>query len=141
MATDYVDQDNIYILSAPQTKGAPLWFDWYFGQKRVVFDDFRPWWCRFDYLLRLLDRYKMLVPVKGGFVNWIPEEIIITTQKSIEDTFTGEYRTEEDLAQLKRRITKVINMTPLGWGSQNKDLSSSSTGKLNEIMRGDDDTS
>lgn len=41
-------------------------------------------------------------------MNWIPEIIIITTQKSIEDTFSGEYRTDEDLAQIRRRVTRVV---------------------------------
>lgn len=60
-ALEGVSEDNIYIVSAPSSKGGSLWFDGYVGQKRVVFDDFRPWWCRFDYLLRLLDRYKIQV--------------------------------------------------------------------------------
>lgn len=63
----------------------------------MVFDDFRPWWCQFSYLLRLLDRYPIRVQVKGGYVNFVPEEIIITTPKNIADTFGG-FRTEEDIA-------------------------------------------
>lgn len=74
-----MDPINIYRVSAPNSKGAQLWFDGYLGESVAVFDDFRPWWCRFDYLLALLDRYPIRVPVKGGFVNWIPEIIIITT--------------------------------------------------------------
>lgn len=108
LAYEGVDQDNIYIVSAPSSKGGALWFDGYCGQKRAVFDDFRPWWCRFDYLLRLLDRYPMHVQVKGGFVNWIPEEIIITSVLPPEELFTGEYRTSEDLAQLHRRIHRRV---------------------------------
>lgn len=96
-AFEEVDQNNIYIVSAPSSKGGALWFDGYTGQSRVVFDDFRPWWCRFDYLLRLLDRYPIKVQVKGGWANFVPEEIIITTTKSPSESFTGEYRTEEDL--------------------------------------------
>lgn len=103
-----VNQFNIYMITGPNCKGGSLWFDGYMGQEVAVFDDFRPWWCRFDYLLRLLDRYPMQVPVKGGFVNWIPEIIIITTQKSIRDTFTGEYRTDEDIRQLERRVQRSV---------------------------------
>lgn len=79
------------------------------GQKVAIFDDFRPWWCRFDYLLRLLDRYPMQVPVKGGFVNWVPEHIIITAPQRWSDMFTGEFRTPEDLAQLGRRIHHCVH--------------------------------
>lgn len=55
----------------------------------------------------------MQVPIKGGFVNWIPEIIIITTQKSIRDTFVGEYRTDEDLRQLERRVTRRVHFVSL----------------------------
>nr|QJQ37767.1 replication-associated protein [Cressdnaviricota sp.] len=95
-ALDGVDLDNVFIVSGPNTKHGALWFDGYYGQDRVVFDDFRPWWCEFSFLLRLLDRYPIQVQVKGGFVNFIPTEIIITTPKNIEETF-GQYRSEEDL--------------------------------------------
>lgn len=89
-----------------------MWFDGYVGQTRVIFDDFRPWWCEFSWLLRLLDRYPIQVPVKGGFVNFIPEEIIITTNKSPEDAF-GMYRSNEDLQQLRRRLTRVVHFAKL----------------------------
>lgn len=107
------------MINGPNTKGGALWFDGYEGQEVAVFDDFRPWWCRFDYLLRLLDRYPMKVPIKGGFVNWIPEIIIITTQKSIRDTFTGEYRTDEDIRQLERRVTRRVHFVSLNGMQQN----------------------
>lgn len=54
------------------------WFDGYQGQQVVVFDDFygdMP----FGTLLKVLDRYKLDVPVKGGFTNWNPTRIYITS--------------------------------------------------------------
>nr|WQA30148.1 MAG: rep protein [Cressdnaviricota sp.] len=89
-----------------------MWFDGYTGQKRVIFDDFRPWWCEFSWLLRLLDRYPIQVPVKGGFVNFIPEELIITTNKNPEESF-GIYRSNEDLQQLRRRLNRVVHFAKL----------------------------
>lgn len=59
MAYEEVNHFNIFFINPPNAKGGQLWFDGYCGQEVVVFDDFRPWWCRFDYLLRLLDRYPM----------------------------------------------------------------------------------
>jgi hypothetical protein len=53
------------------------WFDGYEGQENVLIDDFEPK-CDFRFLLRLLDRYPMHVPVKGGFVNWAPRTLYIT---------------------------------------------------------------
>lgn len=97
-ATSIADPSSICIISAPTAKNSTLWFDGYMGQKVAVLDDFRPWWCGFSFLLRLLDRYPILVPVKGGFVNWVPEHIIITAPDRWSDMFTGEYRTPEDIA-------------------------------------------
>lgn len=84
---DEVNQDNVFILGGPNSRNSALWWDGYIGQKTVVLDDFRPWWCPFSFLLRILDRYPIRVQVKGGFVNFVPEKIIITTPLNIEDTF------------------------------------------------------
>lgn len=82
------------------------WFDGYFGQKDVIFDDFRGDFCTFHMLLRLLDGYPMKVPVKGGFVDWIPERIWITSSYKPELV----YKTREDIGQLLRRITRTTRM-------------------------------
>lgn len=58
---EVVNQDNIYIQSGPNAPRASMWWDGYTGQSRVVLDDFRPWWCPFSFLLRLLDRYPLRV--------------------------------------------------------------------------------
>lgn len=108
-AFETMSQDNIYIQNGPNCRNGAMWWDGYTGQKVVVLDDFRPWWCPFSFLLRLLDRYPIQVQVKGGFVNFIPEQIIVTTPKNVEDTFTGEYRTPEDVAQVRRRVHRVVH--------------------------------
>lgn len=106
-AYEMMSEDNIYIQNGPNSRNGAMWWDGYMGQKVVVLDDYRPWWCPFSFLLRLLDRYPIQVQVKGGFVNFIPEQIIVTTPQNIEQTFTGDYRTPEDLAQVKRRVHHV----------------------------------
>lgn len=83
------------------------WFDGYKPRdhKVVIIDDFRSKGVIFNFLLQVLDRYPIQVPVKGGFVNWAPEVIIITTPKSIEETFEmRNLKRPEDIAQVKRRI-------------------------------------
>jgi len=50
-----------------------------------------------------LDRYPMRVPVKGGFVNWVPENIYITSSNHPDSTYTDE-KIQEDIQQLIRRI-------------------------------------
>lgn len=79
------------------------WFDGYHGQKVACWDDYRTNHAKFSFVLRLLDRYKLDVAIKGGFVNWQPLLIIVTTPKSARATWN--LRTEEDIAQLERRIT------------------------------------
>lgn len=62
------------------------WFDGYQGQKTVIFDDFRGE-CPLAFLLRLCDRYPMVVPVKGGSVNWQPRIIYITSNISPREAY------------------------------------------------------
>lgn len=81
------------------------WFDGYNGQKRVVIDDFRPRMITFEFFLRILDRYPVRVPIKGGFVEWEADEIYITCNKSPEELYTWEGNLREDIGQLVRRIT------------------------------------
>nr|WRQ56663.1 MAG: putative replication protein [Circovirus sp. gt1AU] len=84
------------------------WFDGYDGQRVAVLDDYRTNHCKFSTILRLLDRYRFSVPFKGGFVLWQPLFIIITTPKSARAMWN--LRTEEDIAQLERRITLSVDV-------------------------------
>lgn len=81
------------------------WWDGYEGQEAVIIDDYRVDFCKFSQLLRLFDRYPLSVEVKGGTVEFLAKDIYITTPKSPQDTWAS--RTEEDLAQLMRRIEDV----------------------------------
>lgn len=88
------------------TSGNLQWFDGYDGQYTAIIDDFRPKGVKFDWLLRLFDRYPMLVPFKGGFVNWGPRVIIVTTPHPLVDTFESRNKhLPEDIAQLERRVS------------------------------------
>lgn len=79
------------------------WFDGYSNQEIAIFDDFRKDFCTLHYLLRLLDGYPLRVPIKGGFVEWAPETIIITCPFTPGKV----YETNEALNQLFRRITNI----------------------------------
>lgn len=54
------------------------WFDGYNGQDVVLLDDYRGEYP-VQLFLKLTDRYRMSVPIKGGFVNWCPKKIYITS--------------------------------------------------------------
>jgi len=102
-----MDAESFYVKD-PSNK----WWDGYNGQKVVVIDDFRRDFCTFSFLLRLFDEYPMSVEVKGATVNFLAEKIYLTTPKNPVNTWEG--RTEEDLAQLTRRITQVVHFDTFG---------------------------
>lgn len=82
------------------------WFDGYHGQSAALFDDFvsiknEKW----GLLLRLLDRYPMSVPIKGGFVEWVPRKIYFTSNLHPDEWYTGV--SEESRQALHRRITTI----------------------------------
>ena len=82
------------------------WFDGYSEQETVIIDDFRPVKeMSFQMMLRLVDRYPMQVETKGGRVNFAPKRVIITTPKSISETFRHlDFIQEENIQQMKRRF-------------------------------------
>lgn len=87
--------------------GKDLWFNTYTGQKEVLIDDFAGN-VSLTSLLRILDRYPVQVPTKGGFVWWCPTVIMITSNVPIEQWY--DYSTRQDsLAALKRRIHEIRN--------------------------------
>jgi len=103
-----------YGLAPPQERWvAPIgcnggWFNRYHGQTLAILDDFagKLTGYRLDDVLRLLDRYEVTVPVKGGFANWTPEVIVITT--NIHPSRWWDYSERaEQYAALQRRITLV----------------------------------
>lgn len=83
------------------------WFDGYTGQESVLFDDFHGGVFKLPYLLKLLDRYPMQVPIKGGFVSWIPKKIFITSNIDPKTWFPN--ANEEHINALFRRVTNIIH--------------------------------
>jgi len=84
------------------SNGTLQWFDGYDGEPICILDDFRSGHCKFSFLLRLLDRYRFSVPVKGSFRNWSPKYILITAPMPPREMF--DLKKEGDILQLERRI-------------------------------------
>lgn len=59
-------------------KQRSIWWDGYAKQENVIIDEFYGW-MPFDTLLRVCDRYPLLVETKGGQVNFVAKTIVITT--------------------------------------------------------------
>lgn len=81
------------------------WFDGYHGQPVALFDDFGGSEFKLTYLLKILDRYPMTVPIKGSFVNWVPTTIYLTSNLSPESWFPNAH--PPHVQALHRRFTEV----------------------------------
>lgn len=96
---DYHARGTIYVHTGEQ------WFDGYEGQPIVLFDDYNGSEFKLSYLLKLLDRYPMRVPVKGGYVQWNPKQVYFTSNKDPKTWYANAH--EEHQAALFRRINTI----------------------------------
>lgn len=92
--------------AAPVTDG--LWFDGYYGQDAALFDDFGGKLTKLGLaqLLRCIDRYRVQLPVKGGFTWFNPKRIYITTNFHPLDWYDWVGR-QQQYPALERRFTHV----------------------------------
>lgn len=83
------------------------WWDGYDGQMVVLLDEFRGE-MKYHYLLQLLDKYPVSVPVKyRDPVPFTSERIIITAPLPPAGIYKGQAMKEDPLAQLYRRCDVV----------------------------------
>lgn len=80
------------------------WWDGYNGEKAILIDDFRPTWCSFERLLKLLDKYPLRIEAKGTSMQAQWDTVYITTPENIDNTFIN---SDENLDQVKRRVTDI----------------------------------
>lgn len=80
------------------------WFDGYAGQVCALFDDFRGNWLTLSTMLRVLDKYDVRLPVKGGHCTWKPSTIFVTSNHPIESLYTGDKVSRVDVEALLRRF-------------------------------------
>lgn len=94
------------------------WYDNYQGDKTVLLDDFSGGLSKVGLtsLLRLLDGYSDIVPVKSSFCPWTPDKIYITTNIWPNDWY--DYDQPKDrrahFRALVRRFTVVRHFTEEG---------------------------
>lgn len=94
----------------PLASCKPEWWDGYFGQRTILIDEFDREQIPIARLNRILDRYPVLVPVKGAF-KWLKaEEVIICSNRPLEEIYVeGVDATGDQIAALRRRLD-VIHM-------------------------------
>jgi len=99
--------DNLHDINDIYIHPGGQWFDGYDGHKIVLFDDYGGSEFKLTYLLKLLDKYPMRVPIKGGFVSWVPHEIYITSNKEPSTWYQNAY--QEHINAMFRRITNIVH--------------------------------
>jgi len=96
---------DLYVSPIGQNKNS-LWFDGYRGQMAALLDDFRGS-TTFEDLLKICDPwYNHRVPVKGSYVIWEPDIVVITSNEGIDAWYAN--LTPEQIKPLRRRIRQYL---------------------------------
>ena len=104
---------EVYSLEPDVYKVSPSdkykWFDGYYGQPAVLFDNITPQNISPVDLLIAIDRYYSEMPRKGGFVGWRPQRIYLTTVYPIDVIANGSGFSHP--SEFLRRVTHVRAFT------------------------------
>jgi len=107
----YVDQHYPINYDVPESDGYK-WKDGYNHDSVVVYRNIGPSTIKHKAgFLKELDRRACQVPVKGGFVTWKPDTILMTTIHSPEAMAEIFDHAQEFL----RRITRIVNIDELNY--------------------------
>lgn len=90
------------------------WWDGYDAHQAVVIDDFRGSWWGLTETLSLLDRYPKMIEIKGGWRQFKPRLIVVTSIFAPSDVYKSENIGLEPIQQLLRRIDETIEVSPDG---------------------------
>lgn len=88
------------------TPGDYQWFDGYNGQEIVLLDDYRGEYPLAQFL-KLTDRYPMTVPIKGGFTQWCPKKIYITSNIHPDEWYDAR---GASFHAFKRRLNEITEI-------------------------------
>lgn len=112
---------TVYHVEDPEeiwpSSGDLAYFNGYDNQRIALLDDFRGNFCKFRFLLRLLDRYPLWVNVKHGCRQWTVSRIYITSCRTPEGCYD---KSDEDMQQLLRRIDVIACVSRLDSSSESR---------------------
>jgi RNA helicase len=97
------------------------WWPNYDSHEVLFIDDFRDTKCSFPMLLSILSGENVTVEYKGGHRKLVSKQIFITSDRPPEEMYVvdyipfppspkKQYKNNEDITQLTRRITRVIQL-------------------------------
>jgi len=101
-AVNYFGREDYHLQECPSSKDSRFWFDGYQGQRTLILDDFSGEFCNYRYLLRVLDKYKLKVEIKGSFSWALWTTVVITT-----NLHPSAWYPNENSAPLQRRINEI----------------------------------
>lgn len=106
-----VDARSVYFTSF--VRGQNAWMDGYdpLVHTTVIIDDFNSS-VQYGVLLRILDRYPLWLPVKGGSVNFVAKNIVITSNLRPEMQYPSVY--DVDRFAFYRRVDSFLYFPALG---------------------------
>lgn len=83
------------------------WFDGYCGQDIALFDEFDGDDLTFSMWKKVCDRYPLVVPIKGGSVNFNPKVIIFTSNQDPKSWFSKSRVGVDWWHQITRRCKEI----------------------------------
>lgn len=83
------------------------WWDGYDGHEHVIIDEFYGW-LPIDTMLRIMDRYPLMVDTKGGAVNFEAKVICITSNITWDKWY--EWKNDDIKQAFLRRIDNFIDL-------------------------------
>lgn len=92
---EFLGEDDTY-----WTEPTLTWFDNYVGEPLMIVDEMRG--TKPEFALRLVDRYPLMLPYKGGFTNMAARMVIFTSNLTLEGMY--QHLDDATMAALKRRI-------------------------------------
>lgn len=90
-------------------KSNDQWWDGYYGQHAVIWDEFDPAIVPARQLLRIIDRYECRVQIKGGTIQFNSPVIFITSNENPKDWYP--HLNERFQRALMRRIEKIVHFS------------------------------
>lgn len=112
----YQKDPDLYSLPIPANNS--LWFDGYRGERTLLLDDFTGW-IKHAFLLRILDGYKIDLPVKGGFVSAAWTQVFITSNRHPSEWYSKHGLRPELIRRIREcwrmedTVTNKVNLVPL----------------------------
>lgn len=90
----------------PRNTNDSNYFDGYSGQSVIIVDEFYGWF-KWEFILKFIDRYPLLLDVRYGSTQCLAKTIVFTSNRHPKTWYKNPYYEWDKTNPLKRRITYV----------------------------------